>query len=154
MKHTIQCDIVSAQEEIFSGEASMIFATGTVGELGITPRHAPLITQLKPGPVRVQRPDGEEAFFFVGGGILEVMPHIVTILADTAVRADDLDKAAAVRAKEEAERELADQTGEIEVAEAQARQLEAAAPLRARDHVRNTTTSYADGQPATPPTHE
>lgn len=136
MKHTIQCDIVSAQEEIFSGEASMIFATGTMGELGISPRHAPLITQLKPGPVRVQRPDGEEAFFFVGGGILEVMPHIVTVLADTAVRADDLDEAAAVRAKEEAERELADQTGEIEVAEAQARLLEAAAQLRALQQLR------------------
>ena len=136
MKHTIQCDIVSAQEEIFSGEATMIFATGSVGELGISPRHAPLITQLKPGPVRVQRPDGEEAFFFVGGGILEVMPHIVTVLADTAVRADDLDEAAAVRAKEEAERELADQTGDIEVAEAQARLLEAAAQLRALQQLR------------------
>ncbi len=136
MKHTIQCDIVSAQEEIYSGEASMIFATGTVGELGITPRHAPLITLLKPGPVRVQQPDGEEAFFFVGGGVLEVMPHLVTVLADTAVRADDLDEAAAVRAKEEAERELADQTGEIEVAEAQARLLEAAAQLRALQQLR------------------
>jgi len=139
MKHTIQCDIVSAQEEIFSGEASMIFATGTVGELGISPRHAPLITQLKPGPVRVQQPDGEEAFFFVGGGILEVMPHLVTVLADTAVRADDLDEAAAVRAKEEAERELADQTGDIEVAEAQARLLEAAAQLRALQQLRKKT---------------
>jgi F-type H+-transporting ATPase subunit epsilon len=136
MKHTIQCDIVSAQEEIFSGEATMVFATGSVGELGISPRHAPLITQLKPGPVRVQRPDGEEAFFFVGGGILEVMPHIVTVLADTAVRADDLDEAAAVRAKEEAERELADQTGDIEIAEAQARLLEAAAQLRALQQLR------------------
>jgi F-type H+-transporting ATPase subunit epsilon len=136
MKHTIQCDIVSAQEEIFSGEAAMVFATGTMGELGISPRHAPLITQLKPGPVRVQQPDGEEAFFFVGGGILEVMPHIVTVLADTAVRADDLDEAAAVRAKEEAERELADQTGDIEVAEAQARLLEAAAQLRALQQLR------------------
>ncbi|MEE4218546.1 MAG: F0F1 ATP synthase subunit epsilon [Xanthomonadales bacterium] len=136
MKHTIQCDIVSAQEEIFSGEASMIFATGTVGELGISPRHAPLITRLKPGPVRVQQPGGEEAFFFVGGGILEVMPHLVTVLADTAVRADDLDEAAAIRAKEEAERELADQTGEIEVAEAQSRLLEAAAQLRALKQLR------------------
>jgi F-type H+-transporting ATPase subunit epsilon len=136
MKHTIQCDIVSAQEEIFSGEASMIFATGTVGELGISPRHAPLITQLKPGPVRVQQPDGEEAFFFVGGGILEVMPHIVTVLADTAVRADDLDEAAAVRARDEAERELQDQTGELEVAEAQARLLAAAAQLRALEQLR------------------
>ncbi len=136
MKHTIQCDIVSAQEEIFSGEAAMVFATGNVGELGISPRHAPMITQLKPGPVRVQQPDGEEAFFFVGGGILEVQPHLVTVLADTAVRADDLDEAAAVRAKEEAERELADQTGEIEVAEAQARLLEAAAQLRAVKQLR------------------
>lgn len=136
MKHTIQCDIVSAQEAIFSGEASMIFATGSLGELGITPRHAPLITQLKPGPVRVQQPDGEEAFFFVGGGILEVMPHIVTVLADTAVRADDLDEAAAKRAQEEAERELKDQTGEMEIAEAQARLLEAAAQLRALQQLR------------------
>jgi len=136
MKHTIQCDIVSAQEEIFSGEASMIFATGSVGELGISPRHAPLITQLKPGPVRVQQADGEEAFFFVGGGILEVMPHLVTVLADTAVRADDLDEAAAVRAKEEAERELQNQTGEMEIAEAQARLLEAVAQIRALEQIR------------------
>ena len=136
MKHTIHSDIVSAQEKIFSGEASMVFATGTVGELGISPRHAPLITQLKPGPVRVQQPDGEEAFFFVGGGILEVMPHIVTVLADTAVRADDLDEAAASRAKEEAERELQDHTGEMEIAEAQARLLEAAAQLRALEQLR------------------
>ena len=136
MKHTIYCDIVSAQEKIFSGEASMVFATGTVGELGISPRHAPLITQLRPGPVRVLQPDGEEAFFFVGGGILEVMPHIVTVLADTAVRADDLDEAAASRAKEEAERELQDHTGEMEIAEAQARLLEAAAQLRALEQLR------------------
>ena len=136
MKHTIQCDIVSAQEEIFSGQASMIFATGSVGELGISPRHAPLITKLKPGPVRVQQADGEEAFFFVGGGILEVMPHIVTVLADTAVRADDLDEAAAVRAKEEAERQLQDSTGDIEIADAQSRLLEAAAQLRALDQLR------------------
>ncbi|MFC1696034.1 F0F1 ATP synthase subunit epsilon [Pseudomonadota bacterium] len=136
MKHTIQCDIVSAQEEIFSGDASMIFATGSMGELGISPRHAPLITQLKPGPVRVQQADGEEAFFFVGGGILEVMPHLVTVLADTAVRADDLDEAAAVRAKEEAERELQNQTGEMEIAEAQARLLEAVAQIRALEQIR------------------
>jgi len=136
MSKTIQCDIVSAHEEIYSGQASMIFATGAVGELGISPRHAPLITQLKPGPVRVQDPSGEEAFFFVGGGILEVMPHIVTVLADTAVRADDLDEAAAVRAKEEAERELADRTGEMEVAEAQAKLAEAVAQLQALEQLR------------------
>jgi F-type H+-transporting ATPase subunit epsilon len=136
MKHTFQCDIVSAQEEIFSGEATMLFATGKLGELGISPRHAPLITVLKPGPVRVQKPDGQEAFFFVGGGILEVMPHVVTVLADTAVRAEDLDSAAAQRAKEEAERTLADRTGEVEVADAQARLAEAAAQLRALEQLR------------------
>jgi F-type H+-transporting ATPase subunit epsilon len=136
MSKTIRCDIVSAHQEIYSGDAAMIFATGLVGELGISPRHAPLITQLKAGPVRVQQPDGEEAFFFVGGGILEVQPHIVTVLADTAVRADDLDKAAAVRAKEEAERELQDRTGEMEVADAQARLAEAIAQLRALEQLR------------------
>ena len=114
----------------------MLFATGKLGELGISPRHAPLITVLKPGPVRVQKPDGQEAFFFVGGGILEVMPHVVTVLADTAVRAEDLDSVAAQRAKEEAERTLADRTGEVEVADAQARLAEAAAQLRALEQLR------------------
>jgi F-type H+-transporting ATPase subunit epsilon len=136
MAKTTRCDIVSAQEEIFSGDAAMIFATGLVGELGISPRHAPLITRLKPGPVRVQKPDGEEAFFFVGGGILEVQPHVVTVLADTAVRADDLDEAAASRAKEEAERELQDRTGEMEIAEAQAKLAEAIAQLQALEQLR------------------
>ncbi len=136
MSKTIRCDIVSAHEEIFSGEAQMIFATGAVGELGISPRHAPLITQLKPGPVRVQQADGEEVFFFVGGGILEVQPHIVTVLADTAVRADDLDEAAAVRAKEEAERELQDRTGDMEIAEAQAKLADAIAQLQALERLR------------------
>jgi F-type H+-transporting ATPase subunit epsilon len=133
---TIRCDIVSAHEEIFSGDASMVFATGLVGELGISPRHAPLITQLKPGPVRVQTPDGEEVFFFVGGGILEVQPHVITVLADTAVRADDLDQAAAERARDEAERELADRTGEIEVAEAQGKLADAMAQLQALERLR------------------
>ncbi len=136
MSKTIRCDIVSAHEEIYSGDAAMIFATGTVGELGISPRHAPLITQLKPGPVRVQQPDGEEVFIFVGGGILEVQPHIVTVLADTAVRANDLDEAAAVRARDEAERELQDRTGEMEVAEAQAKLAEAIAQLQALEQLR------------------
>jgi F-type H+-transporting ATPase subunit epsilon len=139
MKHTIHCDIVSAQEQIFSGEATMVFATGRMGELGISPRHAPLLTVLKPGPVRVQKPDGEEAFFFVGGGILEVMPHVVTVLADTAVRADDLDQAAAERARDEAERALQDRTGGVEVAEAEARLAEAAAQLRALEQLRKQT---------------
>ena len=99
MTKTIQCDIVSAQEEVFSGEVSMVFASGIAGELGITPRHAPLITQLKAGPVRVQKPGGEEEFFFVSGGILEVQPHMVTVLSDTATRGADLDETAARAAR-------------------------------------------------------
>jgi len=114
----------------------MVFATGVAGELGITPRHAPLITQLKPGPVRVQDANGEEQFFFVGGGIMEVQPHVVTVMADTAMRGDDLDEAAAQAAKAEAERELADRTGEMEVAEAQAKLLEAIAQLQAMERLR------------------
>ena len=136
MTKTIRCDIVSAHEEIFSGEAVMVFATGIAGELGISPRHTPLITQLKAGPVRVQDEAGEEQFFFVSGGILEVQPHIVTVMADTAMRGEDLDQAAAQAAKAEAERELADRTGEMEVAEAQAKLLEAVAQLRAMEHLR------------------
>jgi F-type H+-transporting ATPase subunit epsilon len=136
MSKTIQCDIVSAHEEIWSGHAAQVFATGVSGELGIYPRHTPLITQLKPGPVRVVDTEGEEQFFFVGGGIIEVQPHMVTVLADTAVRADDLDAAAAQRAKEEAERELANRTGEMEVAEAQAKLAEAVAQLQAMEHLR------------------
>jgi len=140
MNKTIRCDIVSAHAEIFSGEASMVFATGVSGELGIAPRHASLITQLKPGPVRVQQPNGEEAFFFVSGGILEVQPHMVTVLADTATRGEDLDEAAARAAKAEAERELADRTGEMEVAEAQAKMAEAVAQLQALERLRKNIT--------------
>lgn len=136
MSKTIQCDIVSAQEEIWSGTAAQVFATGVAGELGIYPRHTPLITQLKPGPVRVVDVQGEEQFFFVGGGIIEVQPHMVTVLADTAVRAKDLDAAAAQRAKEEAERELQNRTGDMEVAEAQAKLAEAVAQLQALEHLR------------------
>jgi F-type H+-transporting ATPase subunit epsilon len=136
MTKTVRCDVVSAHGEVFSGDVAMVFATGVSGELGITPRHAPLITQLKPGPVRVQDANGEEQFFFVGGGIIEVQPHIITILADTAMRGDDLDEAAARAAKAEAERELADRTGEMEVAEAQAKLLEAVAQLQAMERLR------------------
>ena len=136
MTKTIQCDIVSAHEEVFSGEAAMVFASGIAGELGITPRHAPLITQLKAGPVRVQKPDGEEEFFFVSGGILEVQPHMVTVLTDTATRGEDLDETAANAAKAEAERQLADRTGEMEVAEAQAQLMQAVAQLAALEHLR------------------
>jgi F-type H+-transporting ATPase subunit epsilon len=136
MTKSIQCDIVSAHEEIFSGEAAMVFASGIAGELGIAPRHAPLITQLKAGPVRVQKPSGEEEFFFVSGGILEVQPHMVTVLTDTAMRGDDLDEAAAKAAKAEAERQLADRSGEMDIAEAQAQLMQAVAQLAALEQLR------------------
>lgn len=117
----------------------MLVANGTAGELGITPRHAPLITTLKPGPVRVVDVDGEESLFFVGGGILEVMPHIVTVLADTAIRAADIDEAAAARAKAEAERALQNRTGDMEIAEAQAKLAEAMEQLQALEQLRRRT---------------
>lgn len=136
MSKTIQCDIVSAHEEIFSGDATMIIASGIAGELGITPRHAPLITQLRAGPVRVLQANGEEAFFFVSSGILEVQPHMVTILTDTAMRGADLDEAAARAAKAEAERQLADRSGEMDIAEAQSQLMQSVAQLAALEQLR------------------
>ena len=133
---TIQCDIVSAQAEIWSGQARQVFATGVSGELGIYPRHTPLITQLKPGPVRVVDVNGKEEFFFCGGGIIEVQPHIVTVLADTAMRGEDIDAAQAQKAKEEAERALENRTEALEVAEAQAKLAEAIAQLQALEQLR------------------
>jgi F-type H+-transporting ATPase subunit epsilon len=117
---TIHVDIVSAEGEIFSGEASMVFAPAVMGEIGIAPRHAPLLTTLKPGEVRVQIPGGEEQFFYVGGGAIEIQPHLVTVLADTALRAKDLDEAAALQAKQRAEEALKNRTDKLDVAEAQA----------------------------------
>jgi F-type H+-transporting ATPase subunit epsilon len=116
--NTIHVDIVSAEGEIFSGAASMVFAPGSQGELGIAPRHAPLLTLLKAGEVRVQTPDGAEQHFFVGGGALEVQPSRVTVLADTALRAKDLDESAALAAKQRAEEALAKATDRVEHAEA------------------------------------
>src|SRR6185312_13799379 len=104
---TLRVDIVSAEAEIFSGEATMLVATGELGELGITPRHAPLITRLKPGHVDVVLAAGERQQFYISGGILEVQPQVVTVLVDTAIRAADLDEAAAQRAKKEAEEAMA-----------------------------------------------
>jgi F-type H+-transporting ATPase subunit epsilon len=136
MATTIRCDIVSAEEEIFHGNAQMVIATGEMGELGIAPRHAPLITRLKPGQVRVQLEGGEEQFFYVSGGILEVQPNVVTVLADTAIRAKDLDEAAARGAKDEAERALANRTDALEVAQAQAQLAQAMAQLQALERLR------------------
>jgi F-type H+-transporting ATPase subunit epsilon len=116
--NSIHVDIVSAEGEIFSGAASMVFAPGSQGELGIAPRHAPLLTLLRPGEVRVQTADGQEQHFFVGGGALEVQPSKVTVLADTALRAKDLDENAALAAKQRAEEALAKATDKIGEAEA------------------------------------
>lgn len=136
MASTIRCDIVSAEQEIFQGAVTMVVATGEMGELGIAPRHAPLITRLKPGQVRVILEGGEEQTFYVSGGVLEVQPQVVTVLADTAVRAKDIDEAAAKAAKAEAERVLADRADAIEVAQAQARLAEAMAQLQALERLR------------------
>ncbi|MDA3912788.1 F0F1 ATP synthase subunit epsilon [Oleiagrimonas sp.] len=133
---TIRCDIVSAEAEIFHGEATLVIATGEQGELGIAPRHAPLITRLKPGHVEVLLEDGQRQSFYVSGGILEVQPQVVTVLADSAARASDLDEAAAKTAKEEAERALADRTDAMEVAEAQVKLAEAVAQLQALERMR------------------
>ena len=116
--NTIHVDIVSAEGEIFSGTASMVFAPGSQGELGVAPKHAPLLTLLKAGEVRVQTPDGQEQQFFVGGGALEIQPNRVTVLADTALRAKDLDESAALAAKQRAEDTLRGATDKIEQAEA------------------------------------
>ena len=136
MTTTIRCDIVSAEAEIFHGTATLVVASGEMGELGIAPRHAPLITRLKPGYVRVVPESGEEQLFYVSGGILEVQPQVVTVLADTAVRAKDLDEVAAVRAKEDAERKLADRSETVEIAQAQAELSQAIAQLQAIERLR------------------
>jgi F-type H+-transporting ATPase subunit epsilon len=133
---TIHVDIVSAEGEIFSGEASMVFAPAVMGEIGIAPRHAPLLTTLKPGEVRVQTPNGEEQFFFVGGGAIEIQPHLVTVLADTALRAKDLDEAAALQAKQRAEEALKNRTDAVDAAELQAELARSVAQLRAIEKLR------------------
>lgn len=129
MAMTIHVDIVSAEKEIYSGLVEAVFATATMGEIGIYPRHTPLLTSLKAGEVRVLV-NGQEEQFYVSGGMLEVQPHVVTILADTAMRADDVDEAAAMAAKEAAEKSLAESTEKLDYAEVQAQLAEAAAQLR------------------------
>ena len=133
---TIQVDIVSAEGELYSGPAAVVFAPAQEGDLGIYPRHAPLLTLLKAGEVRVQMPDGQEQFFFVGGGALEVQPRHVTVLADTALRARDIDEAAALAAKQRAEDALRDRSGHITLAEAQAELARAIAQLKVIQRLR------------------
>ena len=130
MAMTIHCDVVSAEAELFSGRVEMVSATGVLGELGIMPGHAPLLTKLKPGPVRLILGGGEEETIYASGGFLEVQPGVVTVLADTAARAADIDEAAAQKAMEDAERAMADRSGDFDFSVAAAQLAEAAAQLR------------------------
>jgi F-type H+-transporting ATPase subunit epsilon len=138
MAMTMHIDIVSAEQEIYSGRAEMVFAPLVTGEVGVLPRHAPLIARMKPGEVRV-RTSTEELLFYVSGGILEVQPHVVTVLADTAIRAKDLDEAAALVAKQRAEEALKDRKTVIDYAKAQAELAEALAQLRSIHKLRDKT---------------
>lgn len=137
MAMTMHVDIVSAEEEIYSGTVEEVYAPAEMGELGIFPRHTQLITRLKPGEIRV-KPEGksEQEFYYVSGGILEVQPHVVTVLADTAIRAENLDEAAALEAKKRAEEAMVDRKSDFDYAKAQAELAEAVAQLRMIDKLR------------------
>jgi F-type H+-transporting ATPase subunit epsilon len=134
---TIQVDIVSAEGEIFSGPASMVFLPASEGDIGVAPRHAPLLTLLRAGEVRVRTPEGEEQSFYVGGGALEVQPRLVTVLADTAARAKDLDEAAAMAARQRAEETLAGQIDKVTQAQAMAELQRAIAQIKMIQRLRN-----------------
>ena len=136
MAATMQCYIVSAEEEIFSGRVAMLSATGTIGELGILPGHAPLLTGIRPGPVKLRDENGGEDVFYASGGYLEVQPGIVTLLADTALRADDIDEAAAIEARQEAERALSESAAELDYGRVEAQLAAAAAQQRTLDELR------------------
>ncbi len=133
---TIHVDIVSAEGEIFAGEAAMVFAPAKMGEIGIAPRHAPLLTDLKPGEVRVEDADGGERTFYITGGVLEIQPHLVTVLADSALHANQLDEDVALAARERAREALEGRHGEIDLAQAQAELVEAEARYRAAQKLR------------------
>ena len=136
MANTIHVDIVSPEGQLYSGEATMVFVPAVNGEIGVAPRHAPLLTTLKPGEVRVQVQGEEEHLFYVGGGALEIQPHAVSILADTAVRARDLDEAAAQHAKTQAEEAMRTNKDKIDIAEATAELARAVAQLRTIERLR------------------
>lgn len=139
MAMTIHCDIVSAETDIFSGLVELLVATGTEGVMGIMYGHAPLLTRLEPGPVRIKTQSGEEEIYYVSGGYLEVQPHAVTILADTALRAHDMDEAAALEAKKQAEQALHNTSGDIDYSRAAVQLAEAAAQLRTLQAMRRKT---------------
>lgn len=139
MAMTLHVDIVSAEKEIYSGKAEMVFAPLVTGEVGVLPRHAPLLARMKAGEVRVRTDGNEDLYFYVSGGLLEVQPYVVTVLADTALRAKDLDEAAAIQAKERAEDALKNRQASIDYAKAQAELAEAVAQLRAIKRLREKT---------------
>ncbi|MRI33419.1 F0F1 ATP synthase subunit epsilon [Endozoicomonas sp. OPT23] len=136
MAITVHCDIVSAEEEIYSGLVEMLIATGSSGDLGIAPGHAPLLTDLSPGPIRIVKQGGGEEVYYISGGFLEVQPNMIKVLADTALRAEDMDGAAAEEAKKLAEKELANQSGEFDYSRAASQLAEAAAKLRTLQYIR------------------
>lgn len=136
MNNTVQCNIVSADESLFSGSVSMVVATGSLGEMGITPGHAPLLSDLNPGPVRLLIDGGEEEIYYLSGGYIEVQPTSVSILADKAVRAGDIDEAAASEALKLAEQTISNQSGEIDYSKAAAQLAEATAQLRTVEKLR------------------
>lgn len=138
MAMTVHCDVVSAENKIFSGLVETLTATGTEGEMGIQYGHAPLLTALKPGAVRIVKQGGTEEVLYVSGGYLEVQPNLITLMADTALRAKDVDEAAALEAQREAEKALANKTGEFEYSRAAAELAEAAAQLRTIQKLRKT----------------
>jgi len=138
MAMTMHIDIVSAEEEIYSGTCEMIFAPLETGEVGVLPRHAPLLARMRPGEVRVRK-GNDEQFFVVSGGLLEVQPHVVTVLADTAIRAKDLDEAQALDAKKRAEEALLSKESDMDYARAQAELMEAVAQLRTIEKLRKRT---------------
>ena len=139
MAMTTRLDIVSAEREVFSGPVEMVYAPASEGVVGITPRHTALITTLKPGEVRAIHEGGQEESFYVSGGILEIQPHVITVLSDTALRAEDVDEAAALAAKEQAEQVLQDHQADIDYAMARAQLAEAAAQLQAIQRIRKAT---------------
>lgn len=136
MAMTFHCDIVSTEESLFSGQVQMIVASGSQGDLGILYGHAPLLTTLKPGPVRIIAPNGEETLYYLSGGYIEIQPNVVSILADTAVRADDIDEAAALEVKKQAEKDLHNQSGEFNYSQAASQLAAAAAQLRTIEELR------------------
>lgn len=136
MAMTVHCDIVSAEKQIFSGLVELVVAAGTEGDLGISYGHAPLLSGLQPGPIRVVTQSGEEEVYYISGGYVEVQPHGVTVLADTALRAEDMDEAAALQAKEEAERNIANQGADFDYSAAAVQLAEASAQLRTLQAIR------------------